>query len=138
VTNTVNPVLESYAELLKALDAFSTRAVCSDGSELMALWPGLERRLLSRMRADEGSARPLEGSPTSEQHRIRNLAWEVGVSVDLQAVHLRALETLSRLVRERAERVDGIPYTAERPPRGRPRMRLLTRASDTADRARTR
>lgn len=136
--STGRPVLESYAELLKALDAFSTRAANSDGSELMALWPGLERRLLSRVRADEApSARPLEACATSEQHRIRNLAWEVGVSVDLQTVHMRALETLSRLVRERAARIEGVPAAAERPP-GRPRVRLLTRASDTEDRASTR
>lgn len=138
VTNTGRPGLESYAELLRALDAFSTRAANSDGSELIALWPRLERRILSRLRDDAPSATPLDGSPTLEQHRIRNLAWEVGVSVDLRAVHLRALETLARLVRERAERIDGAAEPAERPPRERPRMRLLTRASDSGDRARTR
>lgn len=139
VTNTGSPVLESYADLLQALEAFSTSAASSDGSELIALWPRLERRLLSRVRADEvPAASPLDGSPTTEPHRIRNLAWEVGVSVDLRAVHLRALETLARLVRERAERIDGAAHLAERPRRERPRMRLLSRPSDSEDRARTR
>jgi len=99
-----------YAELAVALDELADRAAELDAVELATRWPELESRLLARVDADERSPRsaadefesPLE-SPLarSEGERIRNLAWEVGVSVDLHAAHLNALRTLAQLLRER-------------------------------------
>ncbi|HKO50596.1 MAG TPA: hypothetical protein VJV79_22890 [Polyangiaceae bacterium] len=93
------------SELVRALDELAERAPTIDPTELAALWPELERRVLLRMRAD----RPFEGSLKApqlqaEEQRLRNLAWEVGVSVDLHAVHLGAIRTLATLLRERSQR----------------------------------
>jgi hypothetical protein len=92
-----------YAELSRALDQLAERASALDSAELVALWPGLERRVLARARADAHD----EESPLlqAEEQRIRNLAWEIGVSVDLYAVHLGALRTLANVLRERGQRV---------------------------------
>jgi len=90
-----------YAELARALDQLAERAPSIDGGELVALWPGLERRVLLRLRTDKHDA----GNTASDEQRLRNLAWEIGVSVDLYAVHLGALRTLASLLRERAQRL---------------------------------
>lgn len=89
-----------YAELSRALDQLVQRASSIDPAELVALWPGVERRVLARVRAD----RQEQGNTAADEQRIRNLAWEIGVSVDLYAVHLGALRTLAKLLHERAQR----------------------------------
>ncbi len=98
-----------YSELARALDQLAERAAAIDAAELIALWPEVERRVLARVRADEhdqgNTNAGLESPPLqAEGQRIRNLAWEIGVSVDLRAVHLGALRTLATLLRERGQR----------------------------------
>jgi len=99
-----------YAELARALDQLAERAPTMDAAELVALWPGIERRVVVRVCADkrddgnaaDGGESPL---PPSEEQRVRNLAWEVGVSVDLHAVHVGAIRALAKLMRERGQRL---------------------------------
>ena len=102
-----------YAELSQALEQLAERAPAIDAAELVRLWPGVESRVLSRLSADEHK----EESPLlqSEAQRIRNLAWEVGVSVDLYAVHLGALRTLADLLRQRGQRGGSLRASAGRP-----------------------
>lgn len=98
-----------FLELAGALDRFAERAPGAHPVELVALWPELERRVLKRVsageRESESAALDLANAPRSESERIRNLAWEIGVSVDLHAVHLGALRALTKLLRERGQRV---------------------------------
>ena len=94
-----------YGELSRALDQLAERAPTLDPTELVARWPALERRVLARVRADkhvEGNA--LADREQPEEQRVRNLAWEIGVSVDLQAVHVGAIRALAKLLSERAQR----------------------------------
>ncbi len=97
---------KEYVELARTLDQLAERAPALDAGKLIALWPGVERRLVARARADEHDATiGLEGPLLqAEGQRIRNLVWEIGVSVDLRAVHLGALRTLATLLRERDQR----------------------------------
>lgn len=88
-----------YSELARVLEQLAERAPSIDEAELVSLWPAVERRVLTRVRADRHE------STTSDEQRIRNLAWEIGVSVDLFAVHVGALRTLANLLRERGQRL---------------------------------
>ena len=94
---------QEHAELSRALDQLAERAPTLDSAELVALWPEVEARVLARISADEHR----HESPLvhAESERIRNLAWEIGVSVDLHAVHLGALQKLADLLRERGQRL---------------------------------
>lgn len=104
----VQPV--EYAELAGAIDQLAQRAPNADAAELIALWPWVEGLLLDRVRADESEARE-RGLETellrAEGQRIRNLAWEIGVSIDLGAVHAGALDALAELLRKRGRRFGG-------------------------------
>ena len=95
-----------YGELAQALDQLAERVPSMPPADLVDLWPGVERRVLARIAADEHDANAgrgtLEGHLLqAEEQRIRHLAWEVGVSVEVHAVHLRALRTLATLLHER-------------------------------------
>jgi len=100
----VKPV--EYVELAGAVDQLVRRASNIDAAELIALWPWVEGLVLDRVRADEAEAAGGFDSALlrAEGQRIRNLAWEVGVSVDLGAVHVAALEALAELLRKRGRR----------------------------------
>lgn len=91
-----------YGELARALDELAQRAPAIDAAELVSLWPKVESRVLARVRADEYEGGALGGVG----ERVRNLAWEIGVSVDLYAVHLGAVRTLAKLLREHAQWVE--------------------------------
>jgi hypothetical protein len=97
-----------YVELAAALDLLAERAPVADATELVEVWPELEQRVLDRVSVDAydngNTARDSAGAKHWEAERIRNLAWEVGVSVDLHAVHLGALRALANLLRERGQR----------------------------------
>lgn len=102
----VKPV--EYAELAGAIDQLASRAPSIDAGELIALWPWVEGLVLDRVRADEfetQSGGAFDGALLrAEGQRIRNLAWEIGVSVDLGAVHVNALEALAELLHKRGAR----------------------------------
>lgn len=102
----VKPV--EYAELAGAVDQLALRAPTIDATELIALWPWVEGLMLDRVRADETELEAGGGFDSAllraEGQRIRNLAWEIGVSVDLGAVHRPALEALADLLRKRGAR----------------------------------
>jgi hypothetical protein len=97
-----------YAELAGAVDQLALRAPTVGAAELIALWPWVEGLVLDRVRADEAEA-PTGGGfdaalSSAEGQRIRNLAWEIGVLVDLGAVHVSALEALAEVLRKRGSR----------------------------------
>jgi len=102
----VKPV--EYAELAGAVDQLASRAPTIDAGELIALWPWVEGLVLDRVSADEAEVRSGAAFDSAlsraEGQRIRNLAWEIGVSVDLGAVHVSALEALADLLRRRGSR----------------------------------
>jgi len=97
-----------YVELAGDMDRLAERAPVIPAEQLVEIWPTLEERVLERVSADgydDGHATgDLASVPRLEGERIRNLAWEIGVSVDLHAVHLGALRALGRLLRERSQR----------------------------------
>ena len=90
-----------YIELARAVHELAESAPLLEADALVTRWPEIERRVLARVRAEEyeGSAQGGLGEG------IRNLAWEIGVSVDLHAVHLGALRTLADLLRERGQQL---------------------------------
>ncbi|HEX2672536.1 MAG TPA: hypothetical protein VHM25_16755 [Polyangiaceae bacterium] len=102
----VKPV--EYAELASAVDQLASRAASIDSGELIAMWPWVEGLVLDRVRADESEAQSGAAFDSAllraEGQRIRNLAWEIGVSVDLGAVHVSALEALAEVLRKRGLR----------------------------------
>ncbi|HYP98698.1 MAG TPA: hypothetical protein VER96_08490 [Polyangiaceae bacterium] len=102
----VKPV--EYAELAGAVEQLAQRAPTIGVTELIALWPWVEGLMLDRVRADEAEAPSGGGFDDAllraEGQRIRNLAWEIGVSVDLGDVHVSALESLAELLRKRGSR----------------------------------
>jgi hypothetical protein len=93
---------------ISSLERLAIEAPSSN--ELQAYWRDFERRLLAELREDERTLLPLLAHPPdsermlAEHERIRNLAWEVGITTDLGCVHVRAIRTLGALLRERAGR----------------------------------
>ncbi len=96
-------------EVAALLAELSKRAATTDPFELVRDWRAIERRVFACLRALErelpGSARDL-----ADIERLRNLAWEVGVSIELHAVHSRALSTLAEQLGRR-----GLAAGASRP-----------------------
>lgn len=99
-----------YSELASAVAQLAQRAPTIETAELSSLWPWVESLVLDRVHSDETEAEPRFGSGSArlraEAQRIRNLAWEVAVSIDLGAVHVNALEALTALLRKRGRRFE--------------------------------
>lgn len=93
---------------ISSLERLAAEAPSS--SELATYWRDFERRLLAELREEESTLLPLLANPPdneqmlAEHERIRNLAWEVGLTADLGCVHVRAIRKLGALLRERAAR----------------------------------
>jgi hypothetical protein len=72
-------------------------------------WNDLERQLLLNLRTEERAASPAGADPLREpkalgsNEHIRNLVWEVSVSIDLQSPREGALLELAELLRARAD-----------------------------------
>jgi len=77
--------------------------------ELKATWSDLERRLLVGLRAEEraassGGANPLgELKAIASNEHLRNLVWEVSVSLELSSPSAAAMLKLTELLRARAQ-----------------------------------
>jgi hypothetical protein len=97
-----------FGDLARALELLAERAPTMEPTELVRLWPTLELRVLGCLRLDRhperGAASPETRLLRLEEERLRNLAWEIGVSVDLHAVHVGALRALAKLLGERGQR----------------------------------
>jgi hypothetical protein len=93
---------------ISSLERLAVEAPSS--SELATYWRDFERRLLAELREEESVLLPLLAHPPdsermlAEHERIRNLAWEVGLTTDLGCVHVRAIRKLGTLLRDRASR----------------------------------
>ena len=95
------------SDLPLTLDLLAERAPSIDAAKLVDLWPAVEERVLAVVgEGPEATTASAGGTPLllSDEERIRNLAWEVGVSVDLHAVHVGAIRALAALLRERDQR----------------------------------
>ncbi len=95
----------------RAISALELLAAESPSSrELAAYWRDFERRLFAELREAERTLLPhLAHPPDAEQmlaehERIRNLAWQVAITIDLGCVRVRILRQLGALLRERAAR----------------------------------
>lgn len=96
-------------EIVALLQELSGRAHLAP-AELEASWPALERRVVRCLRVLQNES-PQDASQAAEIERLRNLAWEVGVSIDLRCLHARALHTLTerlatRVAKARSARSD--------------------------------
>jgi hypothetical protein len=100
-----------FSDVARQLTQFAERAAFSEARELLGSWPGLERRLLACLRSEMPEIP--KKLPAVEAERLRNLAWEVGVSVDMHAVHLRALAMLARLFGEHVARLSAVRRRAD-------------------------
>lgn len=91
-------------EVSQLLFGLSRHAASMDPVAVARTWPGVERRVLACLRRLERATPPSESEASGHggYERLRNLAWEVGVSADLHAVHARALSTLAQLFHEHA------------------------------------
>jgi len=91
-------------ELAALVDELSKRATVTNPLELVLDWQGLERRIFACLRRIEREA-PSSLPEPRDLERLRNLAWEVGVSIELHSVHSRALATLAAELAKRAARL---------------------------------
>lgn len=90
---------------------------------LAVFWKDIERRLLAQLRDEERrnlplwkSVDPVEAERSRvEYERIRNLAWEVAVSIELGCVHMRALGLIATLLRDQERRHSRIRQTGTSP-----------------------
>jgi hypothetical protein len=107
MNQTVNATTGSATNLVAFVDKLAADAPFWDPAKLAVVWKDVERRLLSQLREDERRSRSLQASPPPEAartsvdyERIRDLTWEVAVSIDLGCVHVRALSRLAELLKE--------------------------------------
>jgi hypothetical protein len=87
------------------LEQLSMQAGCGDEQGFRASWERIERPLLAALRAGE-SAASLAGSDSPswfaavpENERLRNLVWEISVTLELSSVHVAAMRRLAQLLR---------------------------------------
>jgi hypothetical protein len=100
--------LLSAVTLLQQLAEQARRAELAWPANLEATWNDLERRLLRGLRAEERAASPAGSDPVRElkaigaNERIRNLVWEVSISIQLASPRPGAMLKLAELLRARA------------------------------------
>jgi hypothetical protein len=104
MNQTVTPTTASAANVVAFVEKLALDAPFWDPARLAVVWKDVERRLLAQLREAEarsGSAHAEAGSVDYE--RIRNLTWEVTVSIDLGCVHVRPLARLAELLKQQAQ-----------------------------------
>jgi hypothetical protein len=78
-------------------------------AELRSAWSDVERQLLHGLRLEEralsapGTASLRELTAIASNERIRNLVWEVTISIELQKPRVGGMLTLANLLRARAQ-----------------------------------
>jgi hypothetical protein len=109
MTHATFPALLSEARVIPFLERLADEAPTYSPLELSTSWKNLEGWLLAQLRDDERERLPqLQGlqaaSLRTDHERIRNLTWEIAVSIELRCVHVRAIHKLAELLRIRAAR----------------------------------
>lgn len=94
---------EDRAEALEIawlLSRLAEGAAVMSPNEFLGIWRPLEPRLLGCLCSCEAA----EGAVSGSLERLRNLAWEVAVTADLEALHGAALSRLAQLFGDRVAR----------------------------------
>lgn len=104
----VIPSFENPRQAIQFLSSLSDDAPAWSAPELARSWFTWERSLLAQLREEERQQSPslqaaqlgLAAKASSEHDRIRNLVWEISVSIDLCCVHVRAVRKLAAVLNE--------------------------------------
>jgi hypothetical protein len=117
MNRTVNPTTGNAENVVAFVEKLAADAPYWDPAQLAVVWKEVERRLLPRLRQDERRSGSLQAShaPPAERsnvdfERMRNLAWEIAVSIEVGCVHVRALSRLAELLKELDELDAGSPH----------------------------
>ena len=102
----VIPSFENPRQAIQFLSGLSEEAPEWSAAELPNSWRSWERALLAQLRDDERQwwlslpviEPELAKKARAEHERIRNLVWEIGVSIDLCCVHVRAIRKLAAVL----------------------------------------
>lgn len=107
--------------VIPLLEKLADDAPFWDPTHLAIVWRDVERRVLEQLREEERqslasaqAAHPKAAEQAGdERERIRNLAWEITVSIDLGRVHVRAISALAALLQARRQNRAGCPSPIE-------------------------
>lgn len=97
------------AELLQRIAEHARHSAGDIPAELRSAWSDLERELLRGLRLEEralsapGTVPLRELTAIGSNERIRNLVWEVTISIELQKPRVGGMLTLANLLRARAQ-----------------------------------
>jgi len=107
MTRTLIPTTASSANVVAFVERLALDAPFWDPARLAVVWKDVERRLLRQLREDEARSGSAQAQPGRvDYERIRNLTWEVTLSIDLGCVHVRALSLLAELLEQQWRRRD--------------------------------
>lgn len=103
MTQEFDPEASEYRAVVTLLERLCKLAPVEHASALAGLWSGIEPRLLACLRAYErGAAAATHGAAViPEVECLRNLTWEVSVSLELGSVRLGALRKMAHVFAER-------------------------------------
>jgi hypothetical protein len=103
MTQEFDPEASEYLAVATLLERLSQLAPVEHASALAGLWSGIEPRLLACLRAYErcGAAGSHGAAVMPEVECLRNLTWEVSVSLELGSVRLGALRKMALVFSER-------------------------------------
>ena len=90
------------AALLQRIAEHARQSSADIPAELRSAWSDLERQLLHGLRVEE-RALSAPGTAIGCNERIRNLVWEVTISIELQTPRVGGMLTLANLLRARAQ-----------------------------------
>jgi len=114
MNRSVNTTAGNPGSVVALVEKLAADAPCWDPAQLAVVWKDVERRLLPQLREDErrNSSLQAQDAPKAEQshvdyERMRNLAWEVAISIELRCVHVRALSRLAELLKEQSRCREG-------------------------------
>ena len=106
MNRSVNTTAGNPGSVVELVEKLAADAPYWDPAQLAVVWKDVERRLLPQLREDErrNSSLQAQDAPQAEQNqvdyeRLRNLAWEVAISIELRCVHVRALSRLAELLK---------------------------------------
>ena len=110
MNRSVNRATGNATNVVALVEKLAEDAPFWDPKQLALVWRDVERRLLPQLSENERRSRALQGqqAPSAEQRqvdyeRLRNLAWEIAVSIDVGCVHVRALSKLAELLKEQSQ-----------------------------------
>jgi len=110
MNRSVNTTTGSPATVVALVEKLAADAPYWDPAQLAAVWKDVERRLLPQLREDERRNKSLQAQDAAQAERsrvdyerMRNLAGEVAISIELRCVHVRALARLAELLKAQSQ-----------------------------------